>query len=275
MSRHHRWRRVRGTKPVGVVVEEVPVTVGRASIARAITRRQSRVIRGVRGVEVKRVGRLIFDIHVTSPTRSVRAIQNGTDPTDGFHQIEPRVPPRSGTSARRLGVALEKIRAVAHLVVKAVIVAVTRGGIRASRTQRRRVPPGRRPRVSNQSLLFLQHDQKDLLTHTAGARNLINNGRRRFVCRPGVRRAHRVGGRRPRRLAIILQAHVSRPTGRHLVIQETLNLRRRHGIRVPKQRIRDDVPRLELRQIRCLGGRSIGDSAESDNTRRNHDKRTD
>ena len=121
------------------------------------------------------MGRLVLDVHVLRTAVDVRVVLNLRDPTDGLHEVKARIPPGSCTGTRWLRVALEKVRPIAHLVEEAVVVAVTGSRVGASGTHRGCVTPARRPRVRDESLLFLQHDEDGLLTNATGFGDLVDD----------------------------------------------------------------------------------------------------
>ena len=127
--------------------------------------------------------RLVLDVDVESAAVCIGTVLNCADPTDGLHEIKPAVPPGPGTSARGLGVALQQVRAVANLIVEAVVVAVTGRCVGASGAHCSPESIVGRPRMSDEPLLFLQHDEQSLLAHTTGTRHLVDDGGRRLISR--------------------------------------------------------------------------------------------
>ena len=174
------------TEPIRVVVEEVAVTVGRACVAIAVSCRQRRSVGRIRRVEVQRVRGLVFDVNVQRAAIAVRAVLNCTDLAHWLHQIETTVPPRARTRARWLRVPLEKVGAVAHLVVEAVVVAVAGRRVGASCAHRRTESIVGRPRVGDKPLLLLKHDEQCLLAHTAGTGDFVDDRGSRLVRGPLV-----------------------------------------------------------------------------------------
>ena len=246
-----RNRCLRGAEPVCVVVEEVAVAVRGASVAGGVARGERGTIWRVRGVEIKSVCGLVLDVDVLSSAGDVRVVLNLGYPANRLHQVKTRVPPRTGAGSWWLGVPLKQVRPVTHLVEEAVVVGITGGCVGASRAHCCRVSPTRWPCVRDKTLLFLEHDEDRLLTDTTGLRDLKDYCGGGFVGCACVRRAHRVCCGGPRSLAVILEADVTRPTRRHLGVQEVLDLGHRHRVGVPKECVRDDVARTELAEVCC------------------------
>ena len=152
---------------------------------------------------------LVLDVDVLSSAGDVRVVLNLGYPTNRLHQVETRVPPRARAGSGWLGVPLEQVRPVAHLIEEAVVVGVTGGRVWASRTHCCCVSPARGPRMRDKTLLFLEHDENCLLADTTGFCNLEDNRGGGFIRRACVCGTHRVRCRRPRCFAVILEADVT------------------------------------------------------------------
>ena len=161
-----------------------------------------------------------------------------------------REPREKSAGAGRVGISLELLSGVVHLVVETEIALVTRGSIGARITGGLLKPHLRGCAKRHQGLFLLDENEKCLDGHTARGGNLMHNLSRRFIFRTLVGLAENRCVTRERGLLVVLHAYSTLSAIRISQFKESVNFLDTHGAGAKKLRVADDVAGIKSRPQR-------------------------